>query len=66
MAAEALTALCMPCSVLVYADEGGTKLAAMRPGAVMPRLFGDAARAVGDLPARVDRELLLILEAVGE
>ena len=32
----------------------------------MPRLFGDAVRAVGDLPARVDRELLTILEAVGE
>jgi len=63
VAAEKLTALCMPCSVLIYADDVGTKLAAMRPGAVTPQLFPDAVRAVGDLATLIDHELLQILEA---
>ncbi len=66
VAAEPLTALCMPCSVLIYTYGMGTKLAAMRPSVVMPQLFREAAQAVGDLPARVDHELLLILEAARE
>ena len=63
VAAEPLTALCMPCSILIYADGAVTKLAAMRPQIVLPQLFADAAQEVGDLPARVDDELRLILEA---
>lgn len=66
VAAEALTALCMPCSVLIYTDGTGTKLAAMRPSVIVSQLFSDAARAVGDLSARVDHELLQILEAAKE
>ena len=61
--AEMLTALCMPCSVLIYSDNGVTKLAAMRPSVVMPKLFERATQAVGDLAEQVDRELRDILEA---
>ena len=63
VAAETLTALCMSCSVLIYTDGTGTKLATMRPSVVVPRLFQATAQAVGDLPERIDHELLLILEA---
>jgi uncharacterized protein (DUF302 family) len=61
--AEKLTALCMPCNVLIYADGTGTKLAVMRPSVVMPLLFQDAVQALSDLFERIDHELLLILEA---
>ena len=60
---EMRTALCMPCNVLIYTEEGVTKLAAMRPGVVMPRLFEEASQDLGDLPERIDRELRGILEA---
>jgi len=61
--AETLTALCMPCNVLIYADSTGTKLAVMRPSVVMPLLFQDAVQALSDLSSRIDDELLQILEA---
>jgi uncharacterized protein (DUF302 family) len=61
--AEKLTALCMPCNILIYADNTGTKLAVMRPSVVMPLLFQDTVRAFNDLFARIERELLPILEA---
>jgi uncharacterized protein (DUF302 family) len=60
--ANQLTALCMPCSVLVFTEGGATKLAAMQPGAVMPQLFPEAAATLGSLPQEVDRELAAILE----
>ncbi len=60
--AERLTALCMPCSVLVYVEGSRTKLAAMLPGAVVPQLFPRAAEAVGDLPQQIDAELRGILD----
>jgi uncharacterized protein (DUF302 family) len=60
--AEALTALCMPCNILVYSDGAGTKLAAMRPSVLMPLLFQDAAQSLNDILARIDGELLGILE----
>ena len=63
VAAEKLTALCMPCNVLIYRDGSRTHLAALRPGAMMPELFAQAVRELGDLPERIDRELLAILEA---
>lgn len=63
VAAEKLTALCMPCNVLIYRDGGRTHLAALRPGAMMPELFAQAVRELGDLPERIDRELQAILEA---
>ncbi len=61
--AELRTALCMPCNVLVCAEGGRTRLMAMRPGVMMPRLFAEATRELGDLPERVDRELERILQA---
>ena len=61
--ANRLTALCMPCSVLVYAEGGRTKIATMQPGAVMPQLFPETAGALGTLPQRIDTELRGILEA---
>lgn len=39
VAADTLAALCMPCSVLIYTDDTGTKLAAMQPSVIMPRSF---------------------------
>ena len=61
--AEMLTALCMPCNVLVYSNDTGTKLAVMRPSVIMPLLFQDAVQELSDLSAGIDRELLQILEA---
>lgn len=61
--AEMLTALCMPCSVLIYSDHGVTKLAVMRPSVVMPKLFESATQAVSHLAEQIDRELKDILEA---
>lgn len=61
--ADMLTALCMPCNVLIYCEGGVTRLAAMRPSVMMPHLFEEAAGALGDLTDRIDRELKGILEA---
>lgn len=63
VAVDKLTALCMPCNVLIYREKGVTRLAAMRPGVMMPQLFAQAADQLGDLPARIDGELRAILEA---
>ncbi len=60
---EMLTALCMPCNVLIYSEGRRTKLAAMRPSVVMPKLFAEAAQSIGDVLKRVDQELQRILEA---
>lgn len=60
--AEMRTALCMPCNVLIYIEDGVTKLAALRPSVMMPMLFEDAAQSVdADLPQRIDDELERIL-----
>lgn len=61
--ANQLTALCMPCSVLVYTERGQTKIATMQPGAVMPQLFPEAASALGAMPSQIDAELRNILQA---
>ena len=66
VSAQPLTALCMPCSFLLYSDGAVTRLAVMRPSAVMPQLFQDTAGAVADVASRVDRELLQILEVASE
>ncbi|GBC75974.1 hypothetical protein HRbin07_00166 [bacterium HR07] len=63
MGAERLTGLCMPCSVLVFTEKGKTKIAAMRPGAVMPQLFPEVLAKVGDLPKKIDSEIQAILDA---
>lgn len=61
--ANRLTALCMPCSVLVYAEGGRTKIATMQPGAALPQLFPETAGTLGPLPQQIDAELRGILEA---
>jgi uncharacterized protein (DUF302 family) len=63
MGAERLTGLCMPCSVLIFTDRGKTRIAAMRPGAVMPQLFPQAAQQLGDLTKQIDVEIQAILDA---
>jgi uncharacterized protein (DUF302 family) len=65
IAAERLTALCMPCSVLIFTEDGKTKIAAMQPGSVLPQLFPQAAGQLGDLPGKIDAELRSILDAAG-
>lgn len=62
MGAERLTGLCMPCSILIFTDKGKTKLAAMRPGAVMPQIFPHVIQKVGDLPKKIDDEIQAILD----
>jgi uncharacterized protein (DUF302 family) len=63
MGAERLTGLCMPCNVLIFTDKGKTKIAAMRPGAVMFQLFPQIIEKVGDLPKKIDAEIQEILNA---
>jgi uncharacterized protein (DUF302 family) len=63
VAAQPLTALCMPCSILVYSDRTQTRLAVMRPSVVLPRLFTETAKAGAEISARIDEELLTILKA---
>ncbi|MBS1714257.1 MAG: DUF302 domain-containing protein [Armatimonadetes bacterium] len=57
-----LVALCMPCSVLVYTENGSTYIAALRPGKIVPTLFGG-----GDVPTAsadvIDGELRTIVDA---
>lgn len=66
MGVERLTGLCMPCSVLIYTDKGTTKIAAMSPGTVMPRLFPQAAEKVKPQLDGITREIRTILdEAAG-
>ena len=60
--ANRLTALCMPCSVLIFTEGGRTKIATMQPGAVLPELFPQTAPALGSLPQKIDAELRGILE----
>ncbi|MCS6936314.1 MAG: DUF302 domain-containing protein [Candidatus Bipolaricaulota bacterium] len=66
MGAERLTGLCMPCSILIFTEKGKTKIAAMRPGAVMPQLFPHVVQKVSDLPQKIDAEIQAILEAAAQ
>ncbi len=61
--ADRRTALCMPCSILVYVEDGRTKVATMQPGAVLPQLFPAAAAGVAALPEQIDAELRGIVDA---
>lgn len=61
--AEKLAALCMPCSVLVFTDQGETKIATMKPGAMLPQLFPHAKDKLGALPQEIDAQLKEILDA---
>jgi uncharacterized protein (DUF302 family) len=64
--ADKLTALCMPCSVLVFAESGKTKIAVMRPGVMMPMVFEKAAQTLGEMPKKVDEEIRAILDAAAK
>ncbi len=66
MRVERLTGLCMPCSVLVFTDRGRTKIAAMQPGAAMPKLFPQAAEQAKAQLEEITQEIQGILnEAAG-
>jgi hypothetical protein len=43
----------MPCSILIYSDDTLTRLAVMRPSAVMPQLFQDTAKVVADVASQI-------------
>ncbi len=62
VSAQPLTALCMPCSILIFCDGTRTKLSVMRPGVLLPHLFADAAAGAAGVAERIDRELWQILE----
>lgn len=66
MGTERLTGLCMPCSVLIFTDRGKTKIAAMRPGAVMPQIFPHVMQKAGDLPKKIDAEIQSILDTAAQ
>lgn len=63
---ERLTGLCMPCSVLVFTEQGRTKIAAMAPRTVMPQLFPEAVQKAQAQLEEISREIREILdEAAG-
>lgn len=62
MGVEKLTGLCMPCSVLIFTDEGTTRIAAMSPGSVMPQLFPEAAEQVKEQLGEITEEIRTILD----
>ncbi|MBI3460745.1 DUF302 domain-containing protein [Candidatus Acetothermia bacterium] len=64
--ADKLTALCMPCSVLVFSEVGKTKIAVMRPGVMMPMVFEKAALTLGDIPKKVDEEIKMIIDTAAK
>lgn len=61
--AERLTALCMPCNVLVFRENEKTFIATMRPAVMLPELFTQAMSKLKHESERVDHELRAIIEA---
>ena len=61
VAKQPLGALCMPCAVLVYTREDKVHVAAVRPSAALPAVFGDASAIAGTLD-EVDAEIEAILD----
>ncbi len=66
MITERLTALCMPCSVLIYTDKGKTKIAAMRPSAILPQIFREAASKLGEPAKQIDQEVKAIIDQAAQ
>jgi uncharacterized protein (DUF302 family) len=66
MSVERLTALCMPCSVLIYTDKGKTKIAAMRPSAVLPQIFRDLAGKLSEQAKQIDQEVKSIIDQAAQ
>lgn len=61
MSHERLTALCMPCSVLVYTNEGRTMIAALQPSKILPVVFETDSRALA-AQAQIDEQIRTILD----
>lgn len=62
IAKNKLAALCMPCSVLIFTEGGRTKFGAMRPGVVMPNVFGELGPETEAYVQGIDTELKTILD----
>jgi uncharacterized protein (DUF302 family) len=62
LAKQPLAGLCMPCAVLAYSQAGKVHVAAVRPSAALPQMFGDAS-AITETLAAVDAELEAILSS---
>ena len=66
MGAERLTALCMPCSVLVFTENGRTKIGTLKPSTMMPQIFPDAVPHAEDALDQVTADVQAIVnEAAG-
>lgn len=60
---ERLTALCMPCNVLVFRENEKTFIATMRPAIMLPELFAHAMNKLKHETEKVDQELRAIIDA---
>ncbi len=60
---EPMTALCMPCNILIFQQGGSTMIAAMMPSVILPHLFEHALAPLGEVLQQVDRELRAIIDA---
>ncbi len=60
--AEPLVGLCMPCSILVYTDDGNTRIATILPSTVMPQIFPDAFQQCKEVVEKVSAELQAIVD----
>ena len=59
---ERLTGLCIPCNVLIFTEGARTKIAAMDPRAILPRVFPEVAEKAEDKLEDISREIREILE----
>ena len=60
---ERLTALCMPCNVLVFRENGKTFIATMRPAVMLPELFPKTLSELTHESKKVEQELRAIIDA---
>jgi uncharacterized protein (DUF302 family) len=61
LGAEILIAMCMPCSVSVIEQGDRVTLATVKPGTMMPAVFGDSVAAKQEYMEAIDSELLTIV-----
>lgn len=62
LSVEPLVGLCMPCSILVFTDDGQTRIATILPSSVMPHVFPEAAQKAAEVVEQVSRELRAIVD----